>query len=174
MELDEKRCEVIYHGGLLHDLGKIGVSDAVLHKPARLTHEEFEQVKLHPHIGREILEPIPDLAPVAEILYTYHEKYDGSGYPNRLRGEEIPLHSRIVAVADAFDSMTSGRSYQAMMSFEAARAELKELAGRMFDPKVVDAFLGLPPSIFEQVAAASEVSGSIPSLPLPHPRGHAG
>ena len=169
MGLDERRCEVIYHGGLLHDLGKIGVSDHVLHKPASLTEEEFNEIRLHPAIGREILAPIPDLAPIAEIIYTYHEKYDGSGYPNRLRGEQIPLHSRIVAVADAYDAMTSGRPYQTRMSFDAARARLKEQAGRMFDPQVVDAFLSLPPSVFEQMAAASGEERPPPAHTSPDP-----
>jgi response regulator RpfG family c-di-GMP phosphodiesterase len=137
-------CEVIYYGGLLHDLGKIGVPDSVLHKPAQLTPEEFELIRRHPDIGREILEPIPDLGPVAAIIHAYHEKYDGSGYPRRLKGDAIPVHARIVAVADAFDAMTSGRSYQATLTHAQARARLAKLAGSMFDPIVVEAFLKLP------------------------------
>jgi len=159
MGLDEKTCEVLYHAGLLHDLGKIGVSDMVLHKPARLNNREFDEIKRHPAVGREILSPIADLAPVAEILYTYHEKVDGSGYPQGLRGDAIPLAARIVAVADGFDAMTSGRVYQATMPRDAARDLIRKLSGTSYDPEVVAAFLRLPPQAFPPPAPAGPDAG---------------
>jgi HD-GYP domain-containing protein (c-di-GMP phosphodiesterase class II) len=135
-----------YHiqiGTPLHDIGKIGVEDAILRKPGRLTPEEFEQMKLHTLKGAAILETIPALRPIIPIVRHHHERWDGTGYPDRLPGDQISQVARIVAVADAFDAMTSNRPYRAALPLEAAWAELVNKAGSHFDPVVVQAFLNL-------------------------------
>jgi putative nucleotidyltransferase with HDIG domain len=128
-------------GALLHDVGKIGVPDFILHKPGPLTPEEWDDMKRHPAIGFEMLKDIGFLSPAAEIVRTHHERFDGKGYPRGLRGEEIPLGSRIFTIADAFDAMTSDRPYRKAMTPEMARSEVLRHSGTQFDPKVVQAFL---------------------------------
>ncbi len=135
-----------YHiqiGTPLHDIGKIGVEDAILRKPGRLTAEEFEQMKLHTLKGAAILETIPALRPIIPIVRSHHERWDGTGYPDRLASDQIAQVARIVAVADAFDAMTSNRPYRTALPVEAAWAELVNKAGSHFDPTVVKAFLNL-------------------------------
>jgi pSer/pThr/pTyr-binding forkhead associated (FHA) protein/GAF domain-containing protein len=135
-----------YHiqiGTPLHDIGKIGVEDAILRKPGRLTPAEFEQMKLHTLKGAAILETIPALRPIIPIVRHHHERWDGTGYPDRLASEQISQVARIVAVADAFDAMTSDRPYRKALPLEAAWAELVNKAGSHFDPVVVKAFLNL-------------------------------
>jgi len=127
----------------VHDIGKIGVPDKVLFKPGRLTPEEREEVKKHPEIGYRIALSSPELAPVAELIFQHHERWDGRGYPQGLKGERINLLSRIVAIADAFDAMTSDRPYRRALSREEALEELKRGAGTQFDPKLVEVFLWL-------------------------------
>jgi HD-GYP domain-containing protein (c-di-GMP phosphodiesterase class II)/pSer/pThr/pTyr-binding forkhead associated (FHA) protein len=130
-------------GTPLHDVGKIGIEDAILRKPGRLTPEEFEQMKLHTLKGAAILETIPALKPVIPIVRHHHERWDGSGYPDRLAREQIAQVARIVAVADAFDAMTSDRPYRPALPPDVAFAELLDKAGSHFDPVCVEAFLGL-------------------------------
>jgi len=125
--------------GLLHDIGKIGTPDNILNKQGRLTQEEWQLVRTHPSVGASILAKAPLLTEVIPIVLGHHEHFDGSGYPHRLVGEDIPLGARILAVADAYDAMTSHRPYRPAMSHEDALAELKANAGRQFDPKVVAA-----------------------------------
>ncbi|MGV3617099.1 MAG: HD domain-containing phosphohydrolase [Fimbriimonas sp.] len=138
--------DAIASAALLHDLGKIGVPDSVLLKPGRLTPAEFSHIRAHPDIGASILtgctEPV--LAMAREIALTHHERWDGNGYPQGLVAEEIPLSGRIVAVADAYDAMTSTRPYKAAVPPEAAIAEIERSAGNHFDPRVVQAFLSIP------------------------------
>ena len=138
--------EAITSAALLHDLGKIGVPDAILLKPGKLTSEEFQHIRSHPEIGASILtgctEPV--LAMAREIALTHHERWDGTGYPQRLAGEGIPLSGRIVAVADAYDAMTSVRPYKCASSPEEAIAEIERSAETHFDPRVVYAFLMIP------------------------------
>src|SRR5262249_55860504 len=132
-----------YHiqiGTPLHDIGKIGVEDAILRKPGRLTDAEFEQMKLHTLKGAAILETIPALKPVIPIVRHPHERWDGTGYPDRLANDKIEQVARIVAVADAFDAMTSNRPYRTALPAAAAYAELLAKAGSHFDPAVVQAF----------------------------------
>jgi HD-GYP domain-containing protein (c-di-GMP phosphodiesterase class II) len=124
----------------MHDVGKIGVPDRILRKPAALTPAEFAIIKEHVPRGYEIASKVPALASALDGIRYHHEKIDGSGYPEGLRGEAIPLQARIVAVADAFDAMTSGRVYQPAVSREAAFAELRRCAGSHFDSACVDAF----------------------------------
>jgi len=128
-------------GALLHDVGKIGVPDFILHKPGPLTPEEWDDMKRHPHIGFDMLKEIGFLSGAAAIVRTHHERFDGKGYPRGLRSEEIPLGSRIFSIADAFDAMTSDRPYRKALLPEMARAEVLRHSGTQFDPKVVQAFL---------------------------------
>jgi putative nucleotidyltransferase with HDIG domain len=125
---------------LFHDIGKIEVPDYILNKPAKLTPEEYEIIKKHPVTGEEILKPVKFLQEVAKVIRQHQERWDGKGYPDGLKGEEIHLYARIVAVADAFDAMTSDRSYRKAMKVEDAVEEILRNSGTQFDPKVVEAF----------------------------------
>jgi putative nucleotidyltransferase with HDIG domain len=128
-------------GALLHDIGKIGVSDYILHKPGPLTPEEWADMKRHPHVGYEMLKDISFLSDAAAIVHAHHERFDGKGYPRGLAGDEIPTGARIFAVADAFDAMTSDRPYRKTLSPEMARDEILRHSGTQFDPQVVQVFL---------------------------------
>ena len=140
-------------GALLHDIGKLGIPDAVLHKAGPLSPEEGSIMRRHPEYARELLEPIEFLRPALEIPYCHHERWDGTGYPRALRGEAIPLAARIFAVVDVWDALTSNRPYRTAWSTEQARAYLVPNAGRHFDPAVVRAFLALVEG--ERFAAAA-------------------
>jgi HD-GYP domain-containing protein (c-di-GMP phosphodiesterase class II) len=122
---------------LLHDVGKIGVPDTVLHKPGRLTAEEYEVMKRHPVLGVEIVSPVEELAVALPVINHHHERFDGTGYPDGLRGEDIPLVARVAAVADAFDSIIRDRPYGYGMSEEAALKEVEDNSGTQFDPRIV-------------------------------------
>jgi HD-GYP domain-containing protein (c-di-GMP phosphodiesterase class II) len=128
-------------GAQLHDVGKISVPDSVLGKPSKLTPEEFEVIKMHVERGFEIAKSVKALDGAAEAIRLHHERWDGTGYPLGLAGEAIPLHARIVSVADAFDAMTSGRVYQPAVTDGAGLAELQRCAGTHFDPRCVEAFV---------------------------------
>jgi putative nucleotidyltransferase with HDIG domain len=130
-------------GALLHDVGKIAIPDEVLRKPGKLTDDEWDQMRTHPRAGFEILRAIDFLAPACEIVLAHHERYDGAGYPRGLAGEEIPLGARIFMIADAFDAMTSDRSYRDAMPAEEALAEVLRNSGTQFDPAAVRAFLSV-------------------------------
>ncbi|MGA2284735.1 MAG: HD domain-containing phosphohydrolase [Dehalococcoidia bacterium] len=131
----------IERASLLHDVGKIGVSDAILNKPGPLTSEEWQQMRKHPAIGYEMLKDVKFLSSAAEIVYAHHERFDGKGYPVGLAGEDVPLGARIFAVADAFDAMTSNRPYRRALSVDKAREEIVGNSGSQFDPRIVEAFL---------------------------------
>jgi putative nucleotidyltransferase with HDIG domain len=137
-ELDD-----VGRGALLHDIGKIGVTDAILLKAGPLTPAEWIQMRRHPEIGATILSGIPFLAAAGEIVLSHQERWDGNGYPRRLRGEEIPLGARIFAVADTLDAIVSDRPYRRGASFDDARKEISRCSGTQFDPRVVEAFLAL-------------------------------
>ncbi|MDP2166828.1 MAG: GAF domain-containing protein [Thermodesulfovibrionales bacterium] len=141
MELKEEELEKLRLASLLHDIGKIGTYDALLDKPEKLTDAEFDLVKMHPGKGAEIIKPISQLANIIPIIRGHHEKMDGSGYPDGLRGDEIPLLARILCVVDSFDSMTADRPYRSSPGREFAVEELKKCSGAQFDPNVVAAFL---------------------------------
>lgn len=141
MGLDKKECSDLERAALLHDIGKIGVPDAILSKPSRLTNEEFSVMARHPEIGAQILsrmEPKRMMKMATETARWHHERLDGSGYPDRLKGDQIPLFARIVAVADAFDAMTTSRPYSRGRSFREGVEELINCRGHMFDPMAVD------------------------------------
>ncbi len=134
------RLERLEIAALLHDVGKIGVEAFILQKPAVLDELEMTVIKHHPLLGVRILEPVKQLADVIPFIRHHHERYDGCGYPDGLRGEEIPLEARILAVADSYDAMTSDRPYRKALSPQQAIGELREMAGSQFDPDVVEAF----------------------------------
>jgi response regulator RpfG family c-di-GMP phosphodiesterase len=141
MGLPEQMVRYVEYAALLHDIGKIGIDEAILLKPGKLTPEEYEQMKKHPIIGHQILSPVKYLGPVAQMVLYHQEWFDGRGYPEGLKGEEIPLGSRIVAVLDAWDAMTSDRPYRKALGREIAVGELKKGSGTQFDPRVVEVFL---------------------------------
>jgi response regulator RpfG family c-di-GMP phosphodiesterase len=143
------------HGVLLHDIGKIGIPDAILLKPGKLTPEEWTIMRTHPEIGRRLIEKIPFLRGAVPIVYSHHEKWDGSGYPRGLRGEAIPLGARIFAAVDAFDAMTFDRPYSKAISFEAAKAEIRRCTGTHFDPTVVEAFFRVPENLLAEIRRRS-------------------
>ena len=140
MGLDEAMIERVRLGGLLHDIGKIGIIEALLEKPEALSEDEFPPMRLHPEKGVAILAPIEQLRDVLPGILCHHERFDGSGYPKGLKGTSIPLESRIIAVADSFDAMVSDRPYKKGFSREEALSELRKCAGRQFDPTVVESF----------------------------------
>lgn len=143
--LPRELIERVYIAGLLHDVGKIGIRDYVITKPDRLTAEEYEEIKRHPEIGAKILEPVSFLSDVVECVRHHHEWYDGSdkGYPDRLRGDQIPLPSRVILVADTVEAMTSDRPYRTGLPLETVVRELHKYSGTQFDPACVDACLRL-------------------------------
>ena len=133
--------ERIRLAALIHDIGKIGVRESVLNKPDRLTDEEFQQIKNHCEMGEHILTPIVEDKEILDVVRHHHERYDGTGYPDGLKAEQIPLGAKILAVADTFDAMTSGRPYREAMTAETAYAEIECCKATQFDPEVGDAFL---------------------------------
>ncbi len=141
MGLTDEELAAIEIGALLHDVGKIGVTDTILRKPGPLDREEYEKIREHPAKGRHLLGDIACLEGAIPCVLHHHERFDGQGYPGRLAGQEIPLPGRIISVADAFDAMTSDRPYRRRMLARTALAELRRGAGRQFDPEVVQAFL---------------------------------
>ena len=147
LHLSPQERNTIRVGTPLHDIGKIGVADSILQKPGHLTVAEFEQMKLHVQVGAALLADIPGLRPMLPIVRHHHERWDGTGYPDRLGHDLIPRLARIVAVADAFDAMTSDRPYRRGMSFAQAFAEIANHQGRHFDPECASAFLNLRPRI---------------------------
>ena len=139
----EAEQDRIYMMGLLHDVGKIGISDAIINKTSRLTDEEFGVIKTHPVVGADILSKIDDLPELKVGARWHHERYDGRGYPDGLAGDAIPEVARIIAVADAYDAMTSNRSYREMLSQERVRAEIERCKGSQFDPRFADIMLAM-------------------------------
>lgn len=140
---DEEELKELKREGLLHDIGKIGVPDAVLNKPGRLTDEEFEEVKSHTTVGRVILEGMNGMKNAAEVAAYHHERYDGKGYPDGLAGKNIPEHARIISIADAYDAMHSNRIYRKALPDDVIRAELTKGCGTQFDPEFLPVFLEL-------------------------------
>jgi putative nucleotidyltransferase with HDIG domain len=140
LSLDKQQMRNVTVGALLHDIGKIGIEDAILRKPASLSDKEFEVMKRHPLKGAHILAEMPQMKDIVPAMRNHHERWSGGGYPDNLKGEEIPLIARIVQVADTFDAMTTNRPYQRAMRGDAAVARVQELSGIVFDPRVVAAF----------------------------------
>jgi response regulator RpfG family c-di-GMP phosphodiesterase len=151
MHCSSDEMRTIARGSFLHDIGKIGVPDAILLKPDRLTEEETALMQTHARIGYDLVCRIAFLTAAAQIVLTHQERYDGTGYPQGLRGEEIPLGARIFAVADTLDAMTSDRPYRAGLSFSAAHDEIARQSGRQFDPDVVQVFLTIPEQMWRKI-----------------------
>lgn len=139
--LSPEELEILEYASLLHDLGKIGINETVLNKQGPLTVEECEHIKEHPEIGEKILQGIPLMEPVARIIVSHHENFDGSGYPKNLKGEEIPLPSRIISVADIYDAMSSDRPYRKGLRIEIVLEEMMRVAGTQLDPGIVRMFI---------------------------------
>jgi HD-GYP domain-containing protein (c-di-GMP phosphodiesterase class II) len=140
--LDAVEIERIAAAGLLHDIGKVAIPDRILHKPGGLDAEEWDLMREHPVIGERILRAIPGMGAVARIVRHEHERFDGTGYPDGLSGEDIPIGSRIILACDTYHAMTSDRPYRARLAHGEAIAELARCAGTQFDPRVTEALIG--------------------------------
>jgi putative nucleotidyltransferase with HDIG domain len=138
---DHRMLEAIDAAALLHDIGKLGIPDQLLHKPGPLTAAEYDQVKQHAVIGADILSGVPFAGPLALIVRHHHENWDGSGYPDGLRGDAIPLGARVLAIVDCYDALTSDRPYRRSVSHDRAIAMIVGRRGTMYEPKIADAFL---------------------------------
>ena len=154
--LPEEQIKTLKIGGLFHDIGKIGIPDSILLKPAKLTDDEYSQIKNHPSIGAHILGSATIFKDIIPIVKHHHEKYDGNGYPSRLKGEEIPYIARIAAVADTFDAMTSRRSYRGPIDIEHVKEEIKRCEGTQFDPQIAEAFLEILNNDFDKIKEIQE------------------
>ncbi len=160
---DEKRLADLWIGCTLHDIGKIGVPDRILSKPGPLSPDEFAVMKTHPEIGAKIIEGVPFLKSAIPYVYYHHERFNGTGYPSRAAGEDIPIEGRLLAVVDAFDAITSDRPYRRGQSVAAAREELRLFSGVQFDPMIVDIFLSvLDANEFPWIMPQHESAISIP------------
>jgi len=165
MGLPKENIEVIARGAFLHDIGKMAIPDAILHKPGKLTVDEMAIMKEHCYLGYKILSRIPFLADAAEIVYAHQEHYDGTGYPRGLKGEEIPLGARIFAIADTLDAMRSKRDYRDAQTIQAVRKEIETWSGRQFDPQIVKVFLEMPDNIWEDLRKdINAANSSIPKV----------
>jgi putative nucleotidyltransferase with HDIG domain len=160
MGLDGEQIALARRGGILHDLGKLGVLEPILDKPGPLTSEEYRLVQAHPEVGYRILQPLGFLGRESLAVRHHHERWDGGGYPAGLAGEDIPLLARIVAVADAFDAMTSDRPYRRALDLDLALGEIERGAGIQFDPAVAAALLAVPRA---RLRALSEAASAAPS-----------
>ena len=150
--IPEKELPDIGRGALLHDIGKIGITDAVLLKPGKLTEEEWTVMRTHPQIGFDILKSIPFLGSPADLVLSHQERFDGSGYPRHLSGDAVPLGARVFAIADTYDAITSDRPYRKRQSHDLAVQEIRRCSGSQFDPRCVDAFLSISTSELQALA----------------------
>ena len=148
---DPRQLQQVHWGALLHDIGKIGIPDSILLKQGELTEAEWQIMRTHPQIGHRILANAPSMAEAAEIVLTHEERFDGSGYPRRLKGSAIPVWARLFAVIDALDAITSERPYRKALSFDAARAEILGQSGTQFDPMAVQVFVAEEITLREMV-----------------------
>ena len=151
MGLSEEELKTLRIGGLFHDIGKIGIPDAILLKEGKLDDNEYSEIKNHPSIGKHILSNASIFSNIIPIVYHHHEKYNGTGYPEQLAGENIPLLARITAVADTFDAMTSKRSYRNAIPLEYVRAEIEKCSGTQFDPKIANIFLDILDNHYDEI-----------------------
>ena len=151
MGLPREQINTIARGAFLHDIGKIAIPDKILNKPGKLTKEEMDVMQEHAYPGYQIVKKIPFLNEAADIVYSHQERFDGTGYPRGLKGEQIPLGARIFSVADTLDAITSDRIYRAAQTLPAAKEEIARWAGRQFDPEVVRVFLEMPDNIWDDL-----------------------
>ena len=164
MGMPKEQIKVIARGAFLHDIGKIAIPDGILRKPGKLTVEEMDTMKEHCYLGYKIISRIPFLAEASEIVYSHQERFDGSGYPRGLKGEEIPLGARIFAIADTLDAMRTDRVYRKAQSMEAVRKEIQAWSGRQFDPEIVKVFLDMPDDIWEDLRSDINGQSSFPKV----------
>ena len=162
MGIGEPDLTWIRRGAILHDVGKIGVSDFILRKPGKLDAAEWEEMKRHPEMGYQMLKQVRFLRPALDIVYCHQERFDGSGYPRGLKGDEIPLGARIFAAVDTFDAMTSDRPYRAALTIQAARDEIRRYSGIQFDPRVAEAFLSIDETVWRDIR--TRVHGAIAAM----------
>ncbi|HZQ68877.1 MAG TPA: HD domain-containing phosphohydrolase [Terriglobales bacterium] len=167
MGLSKDQIAVIARGAFLHDIGKMAIPDAILRKPGALTPDEVAIMREHCYRGYQMLKKIPFLAEASEIVYSHQERWDGTGYPRGLKGEEIPLGARMFSIADTLDAITSDRPYRPAQSLTAAREEINRWSGRQFDPTIVKVFLDMPPNIWDDLR--QEINSQIYHFPLPPP-----
>lgn len=154
--LSDEDLKTLQIGGLFHDIGKLGVPDSILRKESKLTDDEYSEIKNHPSIGAHILSTADIFANIIPIVKHHHEKYDGNGYPSRLKGEEIPYFARIAAVADTFDAMTSRRTYRDALPLDVVISEFKKCKGTQFDPNLADIFLDILENHFDEIKEIQE------------------
>lgn len=154
--LPAEQIKTLRIGGLFHDIGKIGIPDSILLKPAKLTDEEYSQIKNHPSIGAHILGSAAIFQDIIPIVKHHHERYDGNGYPSKLKGEEIPYLARIAALADTFDAMTSRRSYRGPIEVEHVKEEIKRCEGTQFDPQIAEVFIEILNNDFDKIKEIQE------------------
>lgn len=156
LELYDKDLRVLKIGGLFHDIGKIGISDSILLKPGKLTDEEYNELKRHPAIGKQIVSNSTIFRDLIPIIYSHHERYDGTGYPQKLKGEDISFLARIVSVADAFDAMTSKRSYRDKLELDYVKDQIRQGIGTQFDPEIANVFLNILENKFNKIEEIME------------------
>jgi putative nucleotidyltransferase with HDIG domain len=162
LSFPREELEILEYAGILHDIGKIGIDDRILSKPERLTDEEWEIMRQHPKIGAEILKEIPFLKKARALILHHHERFDGSGYPNGLKQEDIPMGARLLSIADAFDTMTTDRAYRGRLDVDSAIKELYDCSGTQFCPVAVDAFFfGYREHVKNQFPATSQKGSEI-------------
>ena len=159
---DPNQLRQIYWGALLHDIGKIGIADAILLKQGALNEVEWLEMRTHPEKGHRIVAQIPGMELAAEIILSHEERFDGTGYPRGLKGEQLSLGARLFALIDTLDAMTSDRSYRKALSFDQARAEIVKMSGSQFDPVAVQAFLAEEAALREMVAVKCMQQGDAP------------
>lgn len=152
MGLSEDDLKTLRIGGLFHDVGKIGVPDSILLKTDKLTDDEYSEIKNHPTIGAHILSTATIFQELIPIVKHHHEKYDGTGYPSKLAGENIPLFARIAAVADTFDAMTSKRTYRNALPLDVVTSEIERCKGTQFDPHIADVFLDILKNHYDEIS----------------------
>src|SRR6267154_1010243 len=165
MGLSGERIRVIARGAFLHDIGKMAIPDAILRKPGALTEAETEIMREHCFRGYQMLKKIPFLSEASEIVYAHQERYDGTGYPRGLSGQNIPMGARIFSIADTLDAITSDRPYRAAQTIQVAREEIERFSGRQFDPEVVRVFLDMPDTIWEDLR--KEINSQIDHFAYP-------
>ncbi len=160
--LDTETTQRLHIAGLVHDVGKIGVPEVVLCKPGRLTDEEFALIKLHPEIGHRILRDIPQLADVLPGVLSHHERWDGKGYPHGIKGEEIPMFGRLIAIADSFDAMSSTRTYRSALDRDKVLTEIERCGGTQFDPQLSRFFVGLDFAEYDRMVSRHKAAEQRP------------
>src|SRR5438067_3399314 len=154
---------------LLHDIGKLAVPEHILSKPGPLTQEEFQKIRIHPEVGAEIISGVPFPYPVAPLILSHHERWDGKGYPAGLKSEEIPLGARILSVVDYFDALMSERPYHKAMSFDAAIGLLRQESGKALDPRVVQTFIDMYPALQAEAESSQEPARRLTRVPTQAP-----